>query len=301
LRIAAISDIHVLPNGSDIQLLETIRERVEEIGPDVFIIAGDISDRLIVLEDSLKSLKVEGCKNLFVGGNHDIWFEEDGGPSSLEKYSHLLGEICQRSGFQHVPDSPFIQDGFGFVGSIGWYDYSFRREDLEIPLENYQLKEYRGAVWYDLFRIDWGFTDPEATDLFNKKLEYDLSTLSKSVEHVVYISHHLPFQKLTVYKDRLPWDLYSAFMGSTSTGEILLTDNRVCLSISGHSHLRSKIENGNVVSVTVPLGYCRPSKNKMLDFVRDAIAFIEISDGRVAVSDFVEGDICADLPYFSSR
>lgn len=301
LRIAAISDLHVLPDGSDKYLLECIKERIEEINPDVFVIAGDISDLLDVLTDALFTLRVAGCTNLYVAGNHDIWFEDAGGPGTLEKYSHGIGEACKKSGFLHLPDSSCILDDIAFVGSIGWYDYSFRRLDLDIPIENYEQKEFRGAVWYDLFKIDWAFTDKEATSLFNQKLEYDLKTLPEHVTQVAYISHHLPFQNLTIYKDKLPWDFHSAFMGAKSTGKILEDDRRIILSISGHSHIRNQISRGNITAITVPLGYGRPEKENLQDFVRDAVAVIEIDGSIVDVPGFVKGDLSAGLTYASSR
>ncbi len=301
MRIAAVSDIHVLHDGRDELLLTKIRERVEEINPDVFVIAGDISDRLDVFSDSLAKLRAKDCVNLYVAGNHDIWFEEDEGPGSLEKYSRVIGEVCSKNGFSHMPDAPVIMGNYAFVASIGWYDYSFRREDLEIPIENYEQKEYRGAVWYDLFRIDWGFNDREATDLFNQKLEYDLKTLPDDVKHVIYVSHHLPFQSLTLYKDRLPWDFHGAFMGATSTGEIIKNDGRVRLSISGHSHIRNMITTNGLVSLTVPIGYGRPDSEHLDKFVKDAVAQIDLDGAYVQVSDFVKGDISAGLPYVSSR
>ncbi|MFX1604522.1 MAG: metallophosphoesterase [Promethearchaeota archaeon] len=301
MRIAAVSDIHVLQDGSDEPLLIKVRERVEEINPDVFVIAGDISDRLDVLSDSLAKLRLKDCTNLYVAGNHDIWFEEEGGPGSLEKYSRVIGEVCTKNGFLHVPDAPVIKGNYAFVASIGWYDYSFRREELDIPIENYEQKEYRGSVWYDLFRIDWGFDDTEATDLFNQKLQYDLRTLPEDVKHVIYVSHHLPFQKLTVYKDRLPWDFFGAFMGAASTGKIIENDGRVILSISGHSHIRNMITISGIVSITVPLGYGRPNSERVNEFVKNAVAQIEIEGTKVQVSDFVKGDLSAGLPYVSSR
>ena len=300
MKIAAISDLHVLPDG-DRELLESIKQRVAEIAPDVFVIAGDISDRLDILSDSLSQLYVDSCTNLYVAGNHDIWFEEGKSPTSLEKYSKYVGEIYTENGFKHLPDFPHIDGNTAFVGSIGWYDYSFRKPELEIPLENYEQKEYRGAVWYDLFKIDWGYSDIEAVDLFNRKLEYDLSTLPENISKIVYVSHHLPFQNLTIYKDRLPWDFHSAFMGAQSTGRILEDDDRVILSISGHSHIRNKISVGKLTAMTVPLGYGRPDLDKLDDFVRDAVAVIEISEEGINVPDFVKGDLCADLSYIASR
>jgi hypothetical protein len=168
-------------------------------------------------------------------------------------------------------------------------------------MENYEQKEFRGAVWYDLFKIDWIFTDTEVTSLFNQKLEYDLKTLPKHVARVVYVSHHLPFQDLTVYKDRLPWDFYSAFMGAKSTGKILENDRRIILSISGHSHIRNQISRGNITAVTVPLGYGRPNVENLQDFVRDSVAVIEIDDTIVNLLGFVKGDLSDCLKYTSSR
>ena len=301
MKIAAISDLHVLPDDGDRELLESIKQRVEEIAPDVFVIAGDISDHLRVLADSLSQLHIDTCANLYVAGNHDIWFEDEGGPGSLEKYSQNVGNICQKNGFIHLPDVPHIIENTAFVGSIGWYDYSFRRPELDIPMEHYEQKEYRGAVWYDLFKIDWAYSDIEATNLFNRKLEYDLTTLPDNISQIVYVSHHLPFRNLTIYKDRLPWDFHSAFMGAQSTGKILENDDRVALSISGHSHIRNLVGIGGITAITVPLGYGRPDRNKLDNFVRDAVAVIEITEGSINVPNFVKGDICADLSYVTSR
>ncbi|TFG10672.1 hypothetical protein EU538_01075 [Candidatus Thorarchaeota archaeon] len=297
MRIAAISDIHVRPDGSDEPLVAEIRERVEEIAPDIFVIAGDISDHSKVLSETLRSLHIEDIPCLYVAGNHDIWFEEKAGLSSLRKYSHLVGEICNRNGFIHLPDQSYIDGKLAFVGSIGWSDYTFRRPELEIPEERYEEKEYQGAVWYDVFNIDWEFTDREATNLFNRKLVYDLSILPDEVTRVVYVSHHLPFKELTLYKDRLPWDFFSAYMGSTKTGEILLSDERVILSISGHSHVRNRIEKEHLTAISVPLGYGRPQDNDFTGLVRQAVAEIVIDNRDVRIPDFVEGDICRGLPY----
>jgi len=301
LKIAAISDLHVLPEDGDIDLLRSIKKRVEEISPDVFVIAGDISDRLDLLSTSLAQLHIPDCENLFVAGNHDIWFEDGKSPTSLDKYSKYIREICDKNGFIHLPDHQFISDDIAFVGSVGWYDYSFRRDELEIPMKNYEQKEYRGSVWYDVFKIDWRFSDSEAITLFNQKLEYDLSLLPKNVARVVYVSHHLPFRELTIYKDRFPWDFHSAFMGAQSTGQILEKDGRVVLSISGHSHVRNMIQIGSMTAITVPLGYGRPDKDSLDSLVKDAIAVIELLPDSVEVKDFVKGDLCENLSFVQSR
>ncbi len=297
MKIAAVSDIHARDDGSDKALLEGIRERVEEIAPDIFVIAGDVSEKLELLSGNLALLKVDGVKNLYVAGNHDIWFEHEKGFSSLDKYSKLIRDVCNDIGFTYLPDNPYTKDGIAFVGSIGWYDYSFRRLDLPITREEYEAKQYRSAVWRDFYNIDWSFSDEEAVELFNSKLKYDLETLPDDVDSVIYVSHHLPFKELTLYRNYLPWDFFSAYMGAESTGEIILADDRSALTISGHSHIRRKINKGRLTAMTVPIGYGRPENSDFTDLVHDAVAVIELIENEVRVEHFVEGDICADLPY----
>lgn len=301
MRVAAVSDIHVRPDGSDDDLILEIQRRAKELSPDVFIIAGDLSAKIDVLSDSLSKLYVSNCKNLFVAGNHDIWFEQGEGLGSLEKYSHKIGDVCREHGWIHLPDQPYIVENVGFLGSLGWSDYSFKRDDLQIPDEAYEQKQYKDAVWYDVFNVDWHFTDKEATDLFNRKLEYDLETISDEADRIVFVSHHLPFRELTLYKQRLPWDFFSAYMGAVSTGKILLDDERVFLAISGHSHIRSKIRINGITAITVPIGYGRPEQDEIPKFVKAAVAEIIIKDGNISVPDFIEGDICDGLPYVVSR
>ncbi|TFH04338.1 MAG: hypothetical protein E4H14_14975 [Candidatus Thorarchaeota archaeon] len=53
--------------------------------------------------------------------------------------------------------------------------------------------------------------------------------------------------------------------------------------------------------MTVPLGYCRPNLDKLDDFVKDAVAVIEVTENAINIPDFVKGDLCADLDYNASR
>ncbi len=297
MRIAAISDLHIRSDGTDDGFLEAIRQRLEDISPEVFVIAGDVSDRLDVIKETLSVLKLSNTISLYVAGNHDIWFEKDKGISSLEKYSQLIGAVCRDTGYHYLPDSPYIKDDYAFVGSLGWYDYSFRRKELNIPEESYIEKEWQGSYWRDYYAVDWEYTDIEFTELLNSKLQYDLSTLPKNVDSIIYVSHHLPFRALTLYKDSLPWDFFSAFMGAESTGEILIKDGRVKLSISGHSHIRNQISIDGLVACTVPIGYGRPSNGDFISLANDGIAELEVASGECIIHHFVEGDICESLPY----
>ncbi len=297
VKLAVVSDIHARPNGEDTGLIDAINSRVEEISPDVFVIAGDLSERVDNLRVNLGRLRVSGCHNVYVPGNHDVWFENDSGLDSLTKYSRAIGEACRAAGFIHLPDEPLVLDSLAFVGSIGWYDYSLRRTDLDISQKQYEEKHYQGAFWMDYYSVDWPFSDRDATELFNRKLGYDLATLPDHVQRVVYVSHHLPFKELTFYKGTLPWDFFSAYMGSVSTGDILLKDGRVILAIAGHSHIRKMVTVDGILAITVPIGYGRPRSDGMSAFAGSAVVEILIDGKQVRVPNFKEGDLCAGLPY----
>ncbi|TXT53842.1 MAG: hypothetical protein BAJATHORv1_110034 [Candidatus Thorarchaeota archaeon] len=300
MKIAAVSDIHVAPDGSDKELVKEIHVIASDYEPDVFVIAGDISDDSKILSETLATLRLKNCVNLYVPGNHDIWFEKETGLSSLDKYSTVIGKICQKTGFAYLPDEPEIVSDTAFVGSIGWYDYSFRSEEFDIPEECFESKEFKGSIWYDVFSVDWEFSDREATDLFNRKLQYDLSVLPDAVEKVVYVSHHLPFREMTLYKNILPWDFFSAFMGATSTGQILQEEERVVLAIAGHSHIRKIQKIEQITAMTVPIGYGRPENGEYESLAKSGIALIDLNNG-VEILEFVTGDICEGMPYQSTR
>ena len=87
-------------------------------------------------------------------------------------------------------------------------------------------------------------------------------------------------------------------MGAASTGMILEKNERIVLSISGHSHVRNHISVGSISAVTVPLGY---GPEHLERFVQDAVAIIDIEQGNVNLSHFVEGDLSIGLTYVSAR
>ncbi|ELU10139.1 hypothetical protein CAPTEDRAFT_219491 [Capitella teleta] len=99
-RILAISDIHVNREHN--------RTLVESWSPlrysdDVLILAGDISDDLCLLKDTLTCLSEKFRAVFFVPGNHDVWIRSDEeGMDSLEKFCNVLS-VCDRVGVHYTP------------------------------------------------------------------------------------------------------------------------------------------------------------------------------------------------------
>jgi len=69
---------------------------------------------------------------LLVPGNHDLWIEHP--PlDTWKRYRETLPAIAAAHGFHYLDQAPFVLDGVGFIGCVGWYDYRFRQR--EPPVE----------------------------------------------------------------------------------------------------------------------------------------------------------------------
>lgn len=82
MKVAYTSDVHAditLNNG---RLIPYLAKQVEEIKPDVFVIAGDISNTLCSMDDTLKLFNELSCPKVMIPGNHDVWIESN---NSLRK------------------------------------------------------------------------------------------------------------------------------------------------------------------------------------------------------------------------
>ena len=72
LRIFAISDVHSDHPANMQWLVEHMPERREHTR-DVLLCPGDISDRVEVLSEALKTLRARFDEVCFTAGNHDLW------------------------------------------------------------------------------------------------------------------------------------------------------------------------------------------------------------------------------------
>ncbi|MFB3893535.1 MAG: hypothetical protein ACE15C_16100 [Phycisphaerae bacterium] len=166
----------------------------------------------------------------------------------------------------------------GLVGSIGWYDYSFKDERLEVPEAFYRAKvapgaaaylsEHRhlveahrerlsprhmemGSRWMDGVHVDLGMSDHDFVQRLSARLAAQLAELAPKVDRIVAFIHHLPFGEM-VPKDRPDrFAFAAAYMGSGALGEVLLACPKVTHVYCGHSHWPDdrKIGHLNVINV----------------------------------------------------
>lgn len=278
MRLLATADVHFNHEASR-PYAEELIARMNGIGADVLLLVGDtaVADGES-LEDCLGRFNFSGPK-LFVPGNHELWTNR---PSS---YAILLEELPRRvraMGWQWLSADPFVAGKIAIVGSLGWYDYSFARAELEIPRRFYQAKLSPGlalrlpeyaylspeaddvsptaqsvmARWNDGSRVRLGRTDDQFLDELLKQLKAQLEQLH-AAETIVAAIHCLPFAQLLPPPSSMQWSFARAFLGSRRIGELLLQYPNVRTAICGHSHWPAEARVDHIEAINIGSGYHR--------------------------------------------
>lgn len=284
MKIAFISDLHVDISPKSYNLIDYLIERLQSLNPDVFIIAGDIAANTQLFEKTLKKFSTLSCSKLLVAGNHDIWIDS---PSSLQKgihsgvkYLELLPQICKSNNFIYLGLEPHVIDGIGFAGTIGWYDYTLRNKiyDNMFSLETYRNKQYQDKfTWNDRDFVYWmdsiknrRKSDEEIAKEMEASLKQQIQSLNhQGINNIVVVTHHVPFRKMILYPNLLPFDFFSAFMGSEGLGKVIQKESTVTHAICGHSHIKSSLKIGNIQAMKSPLGYPQEWRTKNSDKLID--------------------------------
>jgi predicted phosphohydrolase len=243
-RVLVTADLHfgLYPDGDDCTL--RLAEFVRESDADALIIAGDVADSdpdwfaaCLDLFTGFQGLK------MVVPGNHDLW---SAGIGSEKKYREVLPRLSADSGFRMLDVGPVTLGGVGFIGNIGWYDYSFRSAELNVTLEQYREKRLPGVcTWNDGRFIDWEIDDREFTQKCVRKLTTAYRSIEPRVHTVVATLHHLPFSNLMYGPASPTFEFCRAFLGSQALGEALKDLRKVRYVFAGHRHAEEKhVENG---------------------------------------------------------
>ncbi|MCZ6677221.1 MAG: metallophosphoesterase [Candidatus Poribacteria bacterium] len=273
-----ISDLHTDVTPLNKQILPYIVQAAEKAELNIFILAGDLSPNLLELAKILTVFTESNlnCPKLFVPGNHDIWVIEHPSVTS-EKKSQAIAEICRACNFHALGTAPFVLNGIGFCGTIGWYDYSFGRKKYNISEEKYASKQMLGSVWNDLHYAKWSGTDREVAHRFEADLRRQIDSIKDSVSQIIVTTHHVPFQESVHYRGRLPWDFFSAFMGSRGLGEICLKEPLITHALFGHTHMPIRQQLGDVTAICSPVGYLRePPAQGLPSYAAERLTCLEI-------------------------
>ncbi len=260
MRVYLTSDLHFGLSERGDKATRVLAEEIERsaTSDDVFILAGDLANDDATFFKCLSLFSHFPGRKLAIAGNHDVWVEEGGDDDSWARYQRLPN-LMREAGFRSLEEEPVIIGGIGVVGSMGWYDYSFR-DDIGIANAAYRSKIYpgeRGPLWSDAHRVRWGFTDEQMVGFQLRRLERHLTDL-KNVGEILAVIHHLPTKKLLFHPRFLipkHWRFANAFLGSECFGQLLLETPNVRHVISGHIHASRSARIGNIIFRTIGSDY----------------------------------------------
>lgn len=278
MRLIVTADLHY-EFAEYRERVDALAAEVCRVGGDVLAIAGDtfaqdisLLDRCLHLFDAFRG------DRLLVAGNHDLWTRAG---DSFDLYNRAIPEVARGCGFHDLDAGPLVLGDVAFVGTIGWYDYSFRDEAIGVPLRFYEHKvapgyarhDWRfghlvrttddisrdglraGSRWMDGEMIRWDLDDPRFNQLTLGRLEAQLAEVEPRVRTIVAVTHHVPFAEMLKRKSDPTWAFGNAFMGSVGLGETLRRHDKVSHVVFGHSHSRDARDLGPIRAINVGCTY----------------------------------------------
>lgn len=290
--IVAAADLHLSPKTLDQPA--RLQERASALAADVLIIAGDLTTgSLAQFASAFRALSVFPGPKLFVPGNHDLWQKAEG-RDTWRRYEAELAEVAAAAGFHYLDAAPFIHEGHGFVGAMGWYDYTTRQvepPDADLKLspatlsspggafrtrsgrrnlawedltpDDYRTKALQcqddnvlqGLVWNDGFYIDWKRTDEGMVGYFCEKLEQQAEQVAPEVDHLVAVTHFVPFPQILPTAKTVTGAYIRAFAGSSRLGDTIRGLPKIQAALFGHWHNPGTYQIGDLKAVNVTINH----------------------------------------------
>ena len=125
-----MSDIHT-DFPENLEWVEKLSD--DDFQNDAVILGGDVSDRLDVLETTLRLFAGKFAHVFFTPGNHDLWIRSKGGEprweDSMEKLEAVL-RLCDECG---VHTRPKLLRGGGETAAAVWVAPVLVRRTLRLP------------------------------------------------------------------------------------------------------------------------------------------------------------------------
>jgi len=284
MRIGVTSDIHTDISPANSQIISYLVDVIDHAKLDVFIMCGDVSPSIYKFYETLSAFHDLSCIKLLVAGNHDIWIlNPNDNINSHQKYL-LITKICEEHGFHHLGDSPVVSANIGFCGTIGWYDYSYKIDRYKISERDYASKIFRGSVWNDVNYAKWNATDIEIAIKFEHDLQKQIDSIRDQVSQIIVATHHVSFRECVTYRNELPWDFFSAFMGSAGLGEICLKESLVTHALFGHTHadffkeIKSLTATRSVTAICSPIGYLTDPPKNLKEYAKNSLKIINLNE-----------------------
>ncbi len=250
-------------------------------GGDALVLVGDTAGAETEhLTECLRLFEDFNGRKFLVAGNHCLWCRPD--EDSLHRYRTVLPKVAAEAGFHLLDREPAIVGQTAMVGSVGWYDYSFRDESLGIPEPFYRAKLSPGAAryyggheellaahrheltdahmglgarWMDGRNVRLPVTDEQFLEMVATTLEEHIREMSDRADRICVFLHHLPFAELVPANRPRKFAFAAAYMGAQRLGQAVKSSSKVTHVYCGHSHWPAQIAVGDIEVVNVGSTY----------------------------------------------
>ncbi|GJM12615.1 MAG: serine/threonine protein phosphatase [Pseudohongiella sp.] len=236
MRVFAVSDIHV---DYEENLDWILGLNGEDYADDILILAGDVTDKMSLLERVFDSLVECFRAVLFVPGNHELWVQEDDFDCSLQKFE-AIASLCKSCG---VHDDVFELGDISFVPLHSWYDFSFGEPDRHLR-----------RAWRDFRACSWPEHLAKSQDVTEYFLSLNTSKLKVRNKTVISYSHFLP--RIDVMPAGIPVKRRNVYpvLGSEALG-VQVKELKPRIHVYGHSHVNQAIELDDIHFVNNAFAY----------------------------------------------
>ena len=276
MRVAITADLHwnhAKSRESAAAIIDEINAREDF---DALLIVGDVGvadgDSI---EQCLARFTFAGPK-LFVPGNHELWTKRP----DIDLLRDELPRRIADAGWHWLPGEPFVREDVAIVGALGWYDYAFAAESLQVPRDFYAAKASPGAVlyagepaellepskacppaareliarWNDGKFVRLGMSDEALVTRECEQLATSLGKLS-SRRSILVATHTVPFEELLPPHHGGQWDFARAYLGSPKLGQTIRQFSNVSHVVCGHSHFAAEAQLGAIRAINIGSGY----------------------------------------------
>lgn len=258
-KIWAVSDIHT-DYEQNLRWVHSLEDRGFSEA-DVLLLAGDASDDLRVLEQTLTSLRNTFGKVFFLPGNHELWLQggpdnpRNGGARDSYEKLQLIFQLCTDLGIQTRPER--LADVW-IVPLQSWHHRSWDREPevkgLSTGAAMMAIKDYTACKWPPWIPGSSKTGSLQLAEWFDSLNDGVRDEAQRSGCDVISMSHFLPHQELMPEKRFLYFSHLAKVAGSDPLAARVAA-LRPDVHIFGHTHFSWNMHMSGTRYIQAPLAY----------------------------------------------
>ena len=260
--VYALSDIHLDNNGNKPWFQKLFNHNFDG---DTLILAGDVSDDLGLLKETLASLRDLFNQVFFVPGNHELWIHRDECKDSLKKFWQII-ELCNSLDVRTGPSKVGgrgNENGVWIMPLFSWY-LKPEESDCSLYVEK-EGEDPKLEMWSDNYYIKWpSFKECDCAAEYFLRLN-EKHILANFDAPVISFSHFLPRRDLifsmkherkkarSVIADPNPAFNFSRVAGCSGLEEQIRKLGSI-IHVYGHQHRNRHRSVDNILYISHCLG-----------------------------------------------